>query len=85
MAKQLDSLIIKVEVLKDVGGDTIGKASSFVVLQTSEYPDMGSIHQPGNAPVTSTLEDLATNLADLYLAETLIFESAEDNIPIPTS
>ena len=83
MAKQIDSIDIKIKVKKDSDGEVIGELSSKVILQASEYPNMDSVRQAGNAPITLTLKTLATSLAKQYLEDSLVSENAEDNIPIP--
>ena len=83
MSKQLDSIAIIIRVEKNSDEEVVARVTSNIALQISEYPDMGKTQKEGNTPISSTVQDLATDVAENYLADTLVFEDAEDNIPIP--
>lgn len=83
MPKQLDGMLIEVQVAKDSTGKVVTGVDCYVNLGTTEYPELGQTRQPGKATVTSEVQALATSLAEEYLADELVAEGAEDNIPIP--
>ena len=85
MPKQLNSIAIIIRVEKNSDDEVVAKVTSNISLRVSEYPDMGKTQKEGNTPISSTIQDLATDVAENYLADTLIFEDAEDNIPVPVS
>lgn len=84
MPKQLDSIAIIIKVGKTSDDEVVAEVTSNISLQASEYPDMGETWKDGHTPISATVQDLATDIATNYLADTLVFEEAEDNIHIPS-